>query len=494
MTLDDPSGYGRVVRDADGGSCASSRRRRPGDATEEELAIAEVNTGIFAFDGGASSTPSAASGPTTPRASCTCPTCSTCCAPTARPSPRTASTTHSLLLGVNDRVALARVRAHRPAAHPRGAHARRRDDHRPGVDRDRRRRRASAPTRSIEPSTFLRGTTAWGSVHGRPAHDRDRRHPRRRVASCTPTSTSASCGRRRASARSPTCAPARSCASGAKAGTFVEIKNSDIGEGTKVPHLCYIGDADVGAGHQPRRGHDHRQLRRAQQAPHDDRRGRADVGVTRRSSRPSRSATRPTPAPARSSPRTCPPGALAIARARQTNIEGYAERRRSARRRHAVMSPPYTRDVDERSRPQPAMATSLPIDYDKRLMLFSGRANPELAARHRRQARRRPRAGHAQDVLQRRGLLPLRGVDPRRRRLPHPADVRQPRHGHQPERRAHGAARDDRRRRRRVGPPGHRGLARGSATAARTRSPRRASRSARASSRTCSRRRAPTAS
>jgi bifunctional UDP-N-acetylglucosamine pyrophosphorylase/glucosamine-1-phosphate N-acetyltransferase len=33
----------------------------------------------------------------------------------------------------------------------------------------------------------------------------------------------------------------------AKAGTFVEIKNSDIGDGTKVPHLSYIGDADVGA-------------------------------------------------------------------------------------------------------------------------------------------------------------------------------------------------------------------------------------------------------
>jgi ribose-phosphate pyrophosphokinase len=30
---------------------------------------------------------------------------------------------------------------------------------------------------------------------------------------------------------------------------------------------------------------------------------------------------------------------------------------------------------------QPAMATSLPIDYDKRLMLFSGRANPDLASR-----------------------------------------------------------------------------------------------------------------
>ena len=33
-----------------------------------------------------------------------------------------------------------------------------------------------------------------------------------------------------------------------KAGTFVEIKNSVIGEGAKVPHLSYVGDADVGAG------------------------------------------------------------------------------------------------------------------------------------------------------------------------------------------------------------------------------------------------------
>ena len=34
----------------------------------------------------------------------------------------------------------------------------------------------------------------------------------------------------------------------AKAGTFVEIKNSEIGAGTKVPHLSYIGDADIGEG------------------------------------------------------------------------------------------------------------------------------------------------------------------------------------------------------------------------------------------------------
>jgi bifunctional UDP-N-acetylglucosamine pyrophosphorylase/glucosamine-1-phosphate N-acetyltransferase len=33
---------------------------------------------------------------------------------------------------------------------------------------------------------------------------------------------------------------------GAKVGTFVEVKNSTIGRGAKVPHLSYIGDADVG--------------------------------------------------------------------------------------------------------------------------------------------------------------------------------------------------------------------------------------------------------
>jgi bifunctional UDP-N-acetylglucosamine pyrophosphorylase / glucosamine-1-phosphate N-acetyltransferase len=41
--------------------------------------------------------------------------------------------------------------------------------------------------------------------------------------------------------------PGTVLAADAKAGTFVEIKNSNIGERTKVPHLTYLGDADVGA-------------------------------------------------------------------------------------------------------------------------------------------------------------------------------------------------------------------------------------------------------
>lgn len=34
---------------------------------------------------------------------------------------------------------------------------------------------------------------------------------------------------------------------GAKAGAYVEIKASDVGEGSKVPHLSYVGDAVIGA-------------------------------------------------------------------------------------------------------------------------------------------------------------------------------------------------------------------------------------------------------
>ncbi len=33
----------------------------------------------------------------------------------------------------------------------------------------------------------------------------------------------------------------------AKIGNFVEIKNATVGEGTKVSHLAYVGDADIGA-------------------------------------------------------------------------------------------------------------------------------------------------------------------------------------------------------------------------------------------------------
>jgi len=114
---------------------------------------------------------------------------------------------------------------------------------------------------------------------------------------------------------------------GSKAGTFVEIKNSDIGEGTKVPHLSYIGDADVGPGTN---------LGAATiTANYDGRRKhRTTIGAKVRTSVDT---TLVAPVTVGDEAYTgagsvvtddVPPGALAIARARQTNIDDYAARRR----------------------------------------------------------------------------------------------------------------------------------------------------------------------
>src|SRR5581483_7680232 len=40
--------------------------------------------------------------------------------------------------------------------------------------------------------------------------------------------------------------PGTRISAGAHIGTFVELKNSTVGEGAKVPHLSYVGDADIG--------------------------------------------------------------------------------------------------------------------------------------------------------------------------------------------------------------------------------------------------------
>jgi bifunctional UDP-N-acetylglucosamine pyrophosphorylase/glucosamine-1-phosphate N-acetyltransferase len=114
-----------------------------------------------------------------------------------------------------------------------------------------------------------------------------------------------------------------------KAGTFVEIKNSDIGEGTKVPHLSYIGDADVGPGTN---------LGAATITANYDgvRKHRTTIGADVHTSVDT---TLVAPVTVGDEAYTgagsvitddVPPGALGIARERQTNIPGYAARRKGA--------------------------------------------------------------------------------------------------------------------------------------------------------------------
>ena len=126
---------------------------------------------------------------------------------------------------------------------------------------------------------------------------------------------------------------------GAKAGTFVEIKNSDVGPGAKIPHLSYIGDADVGEAHQPRGRHDHRELRRPRQAPHVRSAARVRGGVDTAFVAPVTVGDGAYTAAGSVVTEDVPPGALGVARARQSNIEGYAERRARAQPR-GVRRPP----------------------------------------------------------------------------------------------------------------------------------------------------------
>jgi bifunctional UDP-N-acetylglucosamine pyrophosphorylase / glucosamine-1-phosphate N-acetyltransferase len=116
----------------------------------------------------------------------------------------------------------------------------------------------------------------------------------------------------------------------AKAGTFVEIKNSRIGARTKVPHLSYIGDADIGEDTNVAAGNITVNFPHQPGQP----KGRTTIGKNVRTG-----VQNAFVAPVEIGDdawigagsvitKDVPPGALAVARARQENKEGYVRRHR----------------------------------------------------------------------------------------------------------------------------------------------------------------------
>jgi bifunctional UDP-N-acetylglucosamine pyrophosphorylase/glucosamine-1-phosphate N-acetyltransferase len=114
----------------------------------------------------------------------------------------------------------------------------------------------------------------------------------------------------------------------AKAGTFVEIKNSRVGARTKVPHLSYIGDAEIGAGTNVGAGNI------TANYPHEagKPKTRTTIGANVRTGvqnafiAPVEIGEGAWTAGGSVITKDVPPGALAVARARQENKEGYASR------------------------------------------------------------------------------------------------------------------------------------------------------------------------
>jgi bifunctional UDP-N-acetylglucosamine pyrophosphorylase/glucosamine-1-phosphate N-acetyltransferase len=115
---------------------------------------------------------------------------------------------------------------------------------------------------------------------------------------------------------------------GAKAGTSVEIKNSRIGKGSKVPHLSYIGDATIGTGVNIGAGSitcNYDGVRKHQTIIEDG----AFIGSDTMLVAPVRIGKHAVTGAASAITRDVPPGSLAIERSEQKIVEGWAERGRS---------------------------------------------------------------------------------------------------------------------------------------------------------------------
>ena len=83
MVLDDPAGYGRVVRAPDGTVERVVETKGPGDARGARAPHPRGQHRMFAFEGAALPPACGRCAPTTPRASSTSPTCSRSCATTS---------------------------------------------------------------------------------------------------------------------------------------------------------------------------------------------------------------------------------------------------------------------------------------------------------------------------------------------------------------------------------------------------------------------------
>ncbi len=341
--LDDPAGYGRVVRDAAGSVAQVVETKEPGDATPEQLEIREVNTGIYVFAGRTLLDALPRLTADNAQAELYLPQVLDILRRDGATVAAHVVDDERLVLGVNDRVALAHVRALAQRAicerhmlagvtivDPAGA----------VIDVDVQ----VGQDALIEPGCSLRGATTVGEAALIGPHttaidsyigDGARVGPHTTVIDSRIGSRAqvrASWLERATLYDDVTVGPfaylrpGALLRDGAKAGTFVEIKNSDIGAAAKVPHLSYIGDADVG---------EHTNLGAGTITANYDGRSKHRTtigsgvrgGVDTSFVAPVTVGDDAYTAAGSVITQDIPAGALGVARARQHNVEGYTERR-----------------------------------------------------------------------------------------------------------------------------------------------------------------------
>jgi bifunctional UDP-N-acetylglucosamine pyrophosphorylase / glucosamine-1-phosphate N-acetyltransferase len=324
--LEDPTGYGRVVRAPDGTVERVVETKAPGDATELELRIREISTGIYAFEGAALLAALDEVRSDNAQGELYLPDV----LPIVRAHERSVNA-HEISdaseLGVNDRAQLAAVRA----IAQRRIHERHMlagvtivDPATTVIDVDVRIDQDAV----IAPFTSLHGATEVGAgarvgplstlIDTRVGEQASIVHSYLKEADVGDRATVGPFAYLR---------PGAVLREGAKAGTFVEVKNSDIGAGAKVPHLSYIGDTDIGERSNIGAGtitanYDGTNKNRTRIG------AGAFVSVDTMFVAPVSMGDGAYTGAGSVITQDIPPGALGIARARQKNLERYAERRK----------------------------------------------------------------------------------------------------------------------------------------------------------------------
>ncbi|MQA09696.1 MAG: bifunctional UDP-N-acetylglucosamine diphosphorylase/glucosamine-1-phosphate N-acetyltransferase GlmU [Pseudonocardiaceae bacterium] len=241
--VSDPTGYGRMVRDADGAVTGIVEHR---DATPEQLDITEINSGVYAFDAEVLTDALSRLSADNSQGERYLTDVLGIARADGRRVGALVCADPWLVEGVNDRVQLATL----------GAELNRRlvegwmregvtvvDPATTWLDAD----VVLAPDVLLEPGVQLRSGTVVerDATVGPDTTLRDVRVG----AGATVIRTHGSDSEIGSGANVGPFAylrPGSRLGAGGKIGTFVEVKNSDIGDGTKVPHLSYVGDARIG--------------------------------------------------------------------------------------------------------------------------------------------------------------------------------------------------------------------------------------------------------
>mgnify|MGYP000140202876 CR=1 FL=1 len=242
--LDDPSGYGRIVRR--GGEFKQIVEHR--DATADELEIDEVNAGVYAFDAALLSQELAAIGVDNAQGEKYLTDVAERLIEAGHRVEALAVEDFWLVAGINDRVQLSQVAAElnrRLCEAWQLAGVTIIDPASTWIDLT----ASIGEDVTLWPSTYLRGSTVVhrGAVVGPEV-----------VLNDVEVGEGATIVKSHASSSrigdGATVGPFAYLRAGTdlgakgKIGTFVETKNAVIGDGSKVPHLSYVGDAEIGTG------------------------------------------------------------------------------------------------------------------------------------------------------------------------------------------------------------------------------------------------------